>query len=219
MSDFAAARRAMVDCQLRTFDVSDRAVLAAFDVVPREIFVREVDRGLAYTDSRLHVGPPPGRALLTPMVLARLLRDAGVGLDESILDVAGGTGYSAAILSQLGGHVTALEESDAIADAARRCIQAGGFADLDVAVGRLDGGHMRNAPFKVIVVNGAMERDPEALLSQLAIGGRLVGFHHQGKLCRAVLYLRTDNQVSRRFLFEAGAPRLAAFDATPSFAF
>lgn len=112
MSDFAALRRTMVDCQIRTFDVTDHAVIARFLEVPREKFVPIELRELAYSDIALKIrAAKPGgeaRVLLPPMILARLVQGADVKPEDKVLDIASGTGYSTAILAELAKEVVTL---------------------------------------------------------------------------------------------------------------
>src|SRR5687767_8284101 len=130
MFDFAQARRNMVDSQLRTYDVTDLAVLAAMNEVPRERFVPAGREELAYLDQGLGVGPagPAGqRTMLAPMVLARMLQHLEVRPGERVLDVAGGLGYSAAVLARLGARVVALESDEALAAEMRRRLDGAGL--------------------------------------------------------------------------------------------
>jgi protein-L-isoaspartate(D-aspartate) O-methyltransferase len=223
MLDFAKARRMMVDSQLRTFDVNDLAVLAAFDEVPRERFVPAGREGLAYSDGDLPVTDGAGgaerRFMLAPMVLARMIQALELTPGERVLDVAGGLGYSAAVLARLGCTVFALESDESLAAAMRRRLAAAGIEGVAVAVGPLERGYSDAAPFDAILVNGAVELRPEALLRQLADGGRLACVEGRGRAAPAVLYVRAGDAFGARPLFDAAAPALAAFRAEPGFVF
>src|ERR1700751_6078005 len=120
MADFAHARRMMVEGQIRTNDVTERDLLAAFDEVPRERFVPERWQPIAYLDRDVPI--TGARCLPKPLVLAKLLQVAEVGEGDRVLDVGGATGYSSAILARLGGVVVALEEDDAVAASAARAL-------------------------------------------------------------------------------------------------
>ncbi len=111
MIDYAQARRMMVDCQLRTFDVNDNAVLDAFDTVPREAFVPPGREPFAYIDQTLRLDGANGesRCLPAPMVLARMIQALKIRPGAKALDVGTGTGYAAAVMAHLGAAVTALE--------------------------------------------------------------------------------------------------------------
>lgn len=218
MLDFAQARRNMVDCQIRTFDVTDRAVLAAMGEVPRERFTPAGIVDLAYLDRDLEIGTAAGetRLMLQPMVLARLLQALEIADGDRVLDVAGGLGYSAALLARLGARVTSLEADD---ESAARLRERLAGTDVDVRSGPIDGGVPGSDGFDAILVNGAVERTPSELIGQLKNGGRLVCIQTEGQSSRALLHVRTGSGASRRRLFDAVAPSLAAFRRAPGFVF
>ncbi len=143
MIDLAAVRRNMVDTQLRTYDVSSKRVLDAVDEVAREHFIPASMSALAYVDQSLTVKGDDGaeRALLQPMILARMIQSAGIEPGSTVLSVAGGTGYGAAVMAAMGAKVTLLEESESLAGAARRALAAAGSEPVTVVSGPLDGGH------------------------------------------------------------------------------
>jgi protein-L-isoaspartate(D-aspartate) O-methyltransferase len=214
----AARRRHMVDGQLRVVGVDDLALLAAFLDTPREGFVAPSRAGLAYLDSdQPALGSAQGRRLLAPSTLARLLQAAAVKPGDRALDVAGGSGYGAAILARLGARVTAIESDPGAAAAARRMLA--GTAGTEVIVADLAKGAPDRAPFDVIVVEGGFETPPETLLAELAEGGRLVGVETAGGAAEAALFERSAAGSSRRALFETSAATLEAFRRAPSFAF
>jgi protein-L-isoaspartate(D-aspartate) O-methyltransferase len=211
----AVLRRTMVDCQLRTFDIVDQRVLEAFETVPRENFVDAAQAALAYSDARLVVG---GRALLEPMVLARMLAEAGVKPTDRALDVGGARGYSAAILAELAASVVALEDF-AAADVAP---PAG--ARVQRVVGPLDQGWGAGAPYDFILVNGAVETNLAGLLSQLAPGGRMVAVVREpGQTGRASKAIRFDKlasgAVGEKWMFDAAAAPLEPFRRPAAFVF
>ena len=213
--EFAARRRHMVDSQLRTCDVTDQGLLAAFADIPRENFVQPAVASLAYLDRDVPALGGGDRLLLAPMTLAKLVQAANVRAGEKALDVAGGSGYGAAVLAALGAQVTVLED-DAGALAAAKTLLAG--KSIAFVAGALAEG-AAGGPFALILVNGAFERAPEKLLDQLAEGGRLVGVDASFRSPKAVLIERMSGVYSRRALFDATAPRLQAFRQIASFAF
>jgi protein-L-isoaspartate(D-aspartate) O-methyltransferase len=215
MLDMATARRMMVDGQVRTADVTDLRLIAAMLAVPRERFVPEP--ALAYLDRDIRVGD--GRALLKPMVLARLIQAAEVGEADHVLDVGCATGYSSAVLARLAGAVVALEEEAALADAAVGELRALGAANVAVRTGPLPAGWPANAPYDVIVINGAVEVVPEALARQLKPGGRLVGIHGRAPAGKAMIFRATAEGLGGRPIFDANAPLLRGFVAPPAFVF
>jgi protein-L-isoaspartate(D-aspartate) O-methyltransferase len=220
MVDFTQARRMMVDCQLRTFDVNDIPLLDAMDDVPRERFVLPGREELAYIDQDLLVGDgAEQRFMMTPMVLARLIQALDVEAGDKVLDVACGRGYSSAVLARLGASVTALESDPALADTAKQCLSAVGAEGVIVEAGPLDQGWAGRAPYDAILVNGALEIRPDHLLQQLAEGGRLVCVKGRGRAARATIYVRSGETFGERTLFDAAAPLLPAFQLKPGFTF
>ena len=215
MIDFAAARRNMVDGQVRTQDVTDLRIIDAFLQVPRERFVPADKQGLAYLDYEVPLGEgPKARRLLKPMVLAKLIQAAGVRATDRVLDIAGGTGYSAAVWARLAGEVVAVEEDAAMAKQAQKNLGSA----VTVTASALTAGSEASAPYDIILINGACEIVPRSLLNQLKDGGRL--------LCvmgatpgKATLYLRGGSEGSDRALFDASAPALPGFARVPAFVF
>ena len=191
MLDYAQARRNMVDCQLRTADVTDRAILAAMGEVPRERFVPAERVDLAYSDHAVALGDDmPGdgcRYLLAPMVLARLIQALELRADTRLLDVGCGFGYSSAVAARLAGSVVALETSDDLGSEARARLDESGVGDrVEIRTGHLDAGCPEAAPFDAILVNGSVESRPDTLLGQLVDGGRLACLMSNGRSGQAV---------------------------------
>ncbi len=220
MTDFAAARRMMVDCQVRTADVTDLRLIAAMLELPRERFVPDEKAALAYLDLDLPVGEGGrSRRLLKPMVLAKLIQLAEIGERDRVLDVGCGTGYSAALLARLAAQVVALEEDTALARRAGAAFAAAGAANLKVVSGALASGWPAEAPYDAILLEGATEIVPEALLRQLRHGGRLACVMGAGPGGKAMLYRAIDGEFSGRAAFEASAALLPGFAKQPSFVF
>jgi protein-L-isoaspartate(D-aspartate) O-methyltransferase len=216
--DFAAARANMVDCQLRTNRVKDGRLIHAFETVPRELFVPEPRRAIAYVDEDLEIAP--GRFLIEPMVLARLLQAADVAPDDLVLEIGGGSGYGTAILAQLGATVVSLESDKDLAAAAAEAQAQLGIDNVLMVAGPLAEGYDKQAPYNVIVINGAVSEIPEAITYQLAEAGRLVTVvRGDAEPGQAVLVERHGANVSRRVLFDAATPVLPEFAKTPGFVF
>ena len=209
-----SARFNMVEAQIRPSNVTDERILAAMNAVAREAFVPSASRALAYAD--VPVAVAPGRYLLDPRSFAKLVQLAGIGPDDRVLDVGGGTGYSAAVLARLSGDVVALEQdADLVRIASDLLTKAVG--KVEVMQGALIEG-VKGRQFDVIFVNGALDHVPETLLSQLAEGGRLVTVLKDGQ-SRAWLYLKENGQVGRRPGFDADVPVLAGFKKAVGFVF
>lgn len=167
--NFEAMRRTMVESQLRTTGVSDPRVVAAMAETPRERFVPAERRALAYTDRPVTLGE--GRALNPPEATGRLLTAADVRPSDHVLIVGAATGYTAALLARLAGHVAALEEDPALLAQARESLAGVG---VDLVEGPLAQGWSAGAPYDLVVIDGLVEHVPDALVAQLKDGGRLV---------------------------------------------
>jgi protein-L-isoaspartate(D-aspartate) O-methyltransferase len=217
MFDATTARRFMVDGQIRTADVTDAALLDALLMVPREQFLPPALAPLAYLDADIPVGK--GRALLRPMVLAKLIQAAPINAGDRILDVGGATGYSAAILTRLGASVVALEEDADLAAAAKTALGAVGTTNARVVVGPLAAGWPAGAPYDGILLTGAAEVIPEVLGDQLKPGGWLIGVGGAPPACKGMLYRLTEGCLVGRPIFDAAATLLPGFRAPPSFVF
>lgn len=165
---FEPMRRAMVASQLRTTGVNDPRVVAAMGRVPRERFVPEERCALAYADAQVPLAP--GRALNPPMALGRMLAEARLRGSERALVVGAGTGYSAAVLAELVASVVALEEDDTLAADGRQALKG---SQVTLAKGPLAKGWPKSAPYDFILIDGAVEQVPQALIDQLADGGQM----------------------------------------------
>jgi protein-L-isoaspartate(D-aspartate) O-methyltransferase len=222
-ADFAQQRAKMVDGQLRTTDVTSAAVLEAMGSVPRELFVADARKPLAYLDDDIEIAPQrsgaPARYLMEPSPFAKLLQFADIKPDDSVLDIGSGTGYSAAVLARLAAKVTALESDAELADSAVSALASLGAANVMLVKGPLTAGYPANAPYDVIVLEGAVGEMPQALFDQLKEGGRLVAVEGYGNAGIARLYLKTNGVVSTRRAFNAAVKSLPGFEKTPQFEF
>ncbi len=217
MFDTAAARRMMVDGQVRTADVTNPELIAAMLAVPRELFVPPPLAGQAYLDADIALAK--GRVLLKPMVLAKLIQAAQIGDGDHVLDVGCGTGYSSAILSRIAGSVVALEEDAALAGQAREALAKLGAAHAMVATGPLTAGWPAAAPYDVILLNGATEVIPDVLGKQLKPNGRLACIFGRAPALKATIFRLIEGQLVGRAVFDAAAPVLPGFVAPPAFVF
>ena len=207
----------MVNGQIRAGGVVDKAVLAAFLEVARQRFVAPGHASLAYLDRGLPARGAKFRRLLAPMVLARMLQAVTVVPNDRALDVAGGSGYGAAILTAMGAKVVLLESDAGAADAAKAELH--GHVNVSVVVGPLDIGAAALGPFDLIVVEGAFGVFPESLIALIADPGRLVGIDASSEASQAVVYEKNGPGISRRALFETKADLLDGFKPGVSFAF
>lgn len=210
MQDFSLARRAMVDNQLRPEGVTDRAVLAAMGSVERERFVPESARALAYFDRPLKLAND--RSMMPPAALGRLLSELAPQPGERALIIGSGTGYSAALLRAIGLDVVALEADEALAAAA-------GGAGIETSTGELAKGWAKGAPYDLILIDGAVEEIPTALVKQLRDGGRLAGAIVDRGVTRLVIGRASGGAIGLRSLVDADVDELPGFERPRAFTF
>ncbi len=218
MVDFAAARLNMVDSQIRTNKVTDLRVIEAFETVPRERFVGEHLQGIAYVDEDLEVAQ--ARYLMEPMVLARLLQAAAPGPTDMVLDVACATGYSTAVLAGLAETVVGVDKDRGLVESANRTLNGLDIDNAVVVEGALADGYSKQAPYNVVLIQGAVTEVPAAIKAQMADGGRLVTVVvDEAGIGRATLIQRSGEVYSARVLFDAATPVLPGFERAPGFVF
>lgn len=215
---FAVSRENMIEGQLRPNRVLDEAVLGAMRTVPRERFVPRHLESISYVDEDIAVGS--GRYLPEPMVLARLLQEAGIGKTDIVLDVGCGTGYSTAVLGHIAATVVAIERDKVMAERAEALLRELNICNAVVIHQEdLGQGHAQG-PFDIILINGSVPAVPEKIKSQLADGGRLVTvLSSRGHMGSAVLITRTGETFTTRVLFDAATPTLAGFEEQKTFVF
>lgn len=221
MVDFAKARTTMVDCQIRTVDVTEYDVLDAFAAVPRETFAPDHLKPLAYIDEDILVSAPGSapRYVMEPGPLAKLVQLAEVQSTDKVLDVGTTTGYSAAILSRLAGSVVALESDEGLAATARANLTALDISNVEVVVGPLTEGFAAKAPYDVILLEGAVEVIPPALIDQIGEGGRIIAVVGAGLAAKAMIYTRSGGSVSGRPVFNTSVRTLPGFAKPKAFSF
>jgi protein-L-isoaspartate(D-aspartate) O-methyltransferase len=221
MSGFATARQNMVDGQVRPSDVTDIRILDAMLAVPREAFVPENRQALAYLDLDLDVseGGAAKRYLIKPAVLAKMLQAAEIKASDRVLVVGCATGYAAAIVAQLAAEVTATESDSALAAKAQALLAQNGCGNVAVRTAAPADGDSANAPYDVIVLNGATGIVPEQLYGQLRDGGRLVGVFATSRPSRAAIVAASHGDYGHRVLFDAAAPLLPGMELVPAFVF
>ena len=216
MIEFASVRQAMVENQIRSVKVDNEDLLEALREVPRELFVPERLRDVAYVDEDIRIDGD--RYMTEPMVLARLLQAGDIGPDDAVLVIGCTTGYSVAVTARLAAAVVGLDgDADMIARAETT------LARLEIYNGVVVCGDMRlgwpeQAPYDVIVIEGRCDEVPRALTEQLSPGGRLVAVCSEAAVGRAVVIRRDGaGNLSRRSLFDAFLPPLECFRREPEF--
>jgi protein-L-isoaspartate(D-aspartate) O-methyltransferase len=217
MTDFSAAREAMVDCQVRPSDVTRYAIIEAMLWAPREQFVAKSQRDVAYAGAEIVLAP--GRVLLEPRTLAKMLETASVGPGDLVLDLAPGSGYSTAIIARMAEAVIAIEPDPELAEWAQTLLSDLESDNAVVSQGDPAAGDAAHGPYDVIFINGAVESLPDGLGAQLKEGGRLVALFREGGVGKCCVLTRTGAGLAQRYVFDADAPLLAGFEKAAEFAF
>lgn len=213
MDGFTELRRVMVDCQLRTYDVTDRAVLAAADRVPREAFVPAELTHLAYLDQSVPL-PGTGRALMAPMVIARMIQVLDLQPGEAVLEYGGGSGFGAALMAEMGTHATLWEPDAAAFALAQAAVAKAGMSNVTLTAAR-----PAESSFDAVLVSGSCESAPETLFSLVKPEGRLIAIEGSGRAARVKLYQKSGETMTGRPVFDAAAPILQEFRRPPGFVF
>jgi protein-L-isoaspartate(D-aspartate) O-methyltransferase len=212
--NFDQMRRAMIASQLRTTGTNDPRVLAAMGEVPRERFVPEQRVSVSYADALVPL--KPGRQLNSPMALGRLLTEASPREEDRVLVVGAATGYAAAVMARLSGSVVALEEDPELAGAAREALAGTG---VELVEGALVEGHPAGAPYDLILIDGAVEFVPDALVRQLADGGRMAAALLEQGVTRLALGRRAGEGFGIAAFADAAAAILPGFVKPRAFTF
>ncbi len=215
MTDFALRRRMMVDTQVRPSDVTKFPIIDAMLRLPREEFVPDDKVEAAYVGENLVLDGR--RVLLDPRTLAKLLDALEISRSELVLDIGCATGYSSALMLPMAQAVVALEEDEELAKAAEAALARTGAETVVLVNGPLTEGAPQHAPYDVIIVQGAIEEFPQALVGQLREGGRVGAIFMQGALGVARLGIRHGDQIAWRDIFNAAAPVLPGFEKAQAF--
>lgn len=221
MTDYSVARKNMVECQLHPCGINSDRVLEAYNNIPRELFVSEAQRSIAYADYDLPLGHE--RFLMAPMIHARLVHAANIGAEDVVLDIGGATGYSAAVLSQLATTVVTVENQPDFVEHAKNALLSLDLLNILHNDCALNEGDKRHSPYDVILLNGAASFIPQGLIDQLAVGGRLCYIERLSAddLCGKAVMLtkRASGECDRKVLFETKGHFLSGFVKEHSFKF
>lgn len=216
MPNFAQRRTMMVDTQVRPNDVTKYPVIAAMLRSPREAFVPDARRDVAYSGENLNIAP--GRVLLEPRTLAKMIDALDLQPHDLVLDLGCGYGYCAHVLSQIAQAVVAVEGDVTLAGEAEARLSQHGADNVVVVHARPETGAPAQGPYDAILIEGAIELLPEAIADQLTEGGRIIALWQDGGLGTAQLGRKLDGRIAWRYAFNAYAPVLPGFDRRPEFA-
>jgi len=223
MTNFETQRHNMVESQVRTNDVTDRRISNAMREIPREEYVPASVRPLAYIEDdlvvRRELGPLPERAMLAPMVFAKLVQLAEIEPDDLVLDVGCGTGYSIAVLAQLAESVVGLEGDDALTERASTTLSDQGVDNAAIVTGPLTEGRPDQGPYDVIILEGRVPEVADSWRTQLKENGRLVAIVGERPMGKAIRFVRHGNDWSRSVAFDASAALLPGFEKEEAFEF
>ncbi|MDN5569167.1 MAG: protein-L-isoaspartate O-methyltransferase [Paracoccus sp. (in: a-proteobacteria)] len=215
MSDFAARRTMMVDTQVRPSDVTKFPVIDAMLDIPREEFVPASRRAVAYSGENLDIGH--GRVLLEPRTLAKMVDALDIQPTELVLNLGCGYGYSAAVMSRMAEAVVAIEDNAELAAEAETRLADAGIFNVAVLQAELTVGAPKQGPYDVILVEGAIEDVPAAILEQLRDGGRIAALFREGNLGIARIGHQLNGRITWRYSFNANAPMLPGFERARGF--
>ncbi len=206
----------MVDTQVRPSDVTKFPIIDAMLDIPREAFVPDALREAAYVGENLTL--PGGRVMLDPRTLAKMLDALNIQPNHVVLDLGCGLGYSTALAARLAEFVVGVEDDEARADEAQAILSTHDVDNAAVMAGPLSEGAAKSGPYDTIMIQGAVEEVPQALIDQLREGGHIGAIFAEGALGVVRIGHKTDGRINWRFSFNAGAPLLDDFKKTTAFA-
>jgi protein-L-isoaspartate(D-aspartate) O-methyltransferase len=182
-TDLASQRQHLVERIRASIDLSDARILQAFAEVPRHEFLSEAQREIAYEDRAVPLDD--GQTVSQPSMIAIMLQELACEPGQRALEVGAGSGYAAAVLGRLVSQVYAIELRPALAARARAALSRSGVSNVHVVEGDGSRGFADYAPYDRILVSAAPARIPDALVAQLAVGGKIaipVGDEHSQTL-------------------------------------
>lgn len=212
--DQRRARFNMVEQQVRTWEVLDARVLDVIGTVPREAYVPERYRNLAFADLEIPLGE--GRLMWKPVVEGRMLQALSIGPDDEVLEVGTGSGYTAAVLGKLGRMVTSLEIHPGLAEAAQERLRVQGVRNVNVLVADALA-HAPSIRYNAIAIGAAVAQVPKRFFDWLAPGGRLFVVRGQSPVQEAMLYTSHAGALVESSLFETDLAYLEGAAPPPRF--
>ena len=217
MPDYNARRLTMVDTQVRPADVTKFPIIDAMMAVPREAYVPDDKREVAYVGENIELSRD--RVMLDPRSQAKMLDALDIVPTDVILDLGCGLGYSTALLARLGETVVAVEQDPEMAAEAQRNLSEQGVDNAAVIAGDLNAGAAKHGPYDVIIIEGAVQRLPKSLTAQLRDGGRIGCIFMEGALGVARIGHCLNGHISWRYAFNASAPVVPGFELEQEFVF
>ncbi len=216
MSDYAKRRRMMVDTQVRPADVTKFPIIDAMLTVPREAFVPRDRMEAAYMSENIAIGG--SRVILEPRTFAKMLDALALGNDDLVLDLGAGLGYSSAVIAHIAEAVVAVEDDEARLSEAESLLAEHHADNVILHGGALSEGAPEHGPYDAILIEGAVEEVPEAIIGQLKEGGRMACLFMEGTLGVVRIGYKLDGGMSWRFSFNASAPVIPGFEKARAFA-
>ena len=218
--DLNQARFNMIEQQIRPWEVLDPQVLELLGVVRREDFVPLAHQALAFVDMEIPIGHAPDQVMLAPRVQARLVQDLAIRPTDKVLEIGTGTGYTAALMAHQAARVLSFEIDADLARQATANLQQAGLGNVTVRHADGSQGAPADGPFDVILLAGSVAEVPQALLEQLAVGGRLAAIVGEEPIMRATFITRSGpNSFVSAQPWDANAPRLRGFAEPSAFSF
>lgn len=216
--NFAAARKSMVDCQVRPNDVTDHALLSRIGSVPKEDFLPTGLKNLAYVEAELALAP--GRMVLTARDFSKLVQAAAITKTDLVLDLAVGSGYTSAILAGLAGMIVAVEQDEKLAASAEEALAKHDITNAAVITAPPAQGAQSQGPFDLIFIGGVIEQAPQALFDQLKDGGRLAAIVLENGVSQGVVFTQSHGVISKTAYFTSSAKSvLSGFEKETGFEF
>jgi protein-L-isoaspartate(D-aspartate) O-methyltransferase len=217
MTDYKTARTAMVDCQVRPSDVTKYPIIDALLSTPREAYVPDAIRPVAYAGEHISLGN--GRVLLDPRTFAKMLDALNVQPNELVLDLGCGLGYSSAILAKMAEAVVSVESDPDMAKVASETLSEQSVDNAYVALGDLASGNAKNGPYDAIILQGSVQTIPDTLIEQLKDGGRICALFQNNNHGECRIGYKSHGNVSWRTVFNATAPLINGFETIKEFKF
>lgn len=220
MIDFEAARRQMVDCQIRPNDVTDYDIIDAFLAIPRELFVPQSRKAVAYSDMDVALATEEeDRFLMQVTPFAKMLQAAAIKRTDVVLCIGSGSGYGAAVVSCLANSVIAVEADETLVSNSTETLVELGYDNIAVLHGDLKEGCVSEAPFDVICVEGSVNDLPSSLFGQLRNEGRLIVVEGEGLSGQIKVFSRHGDDISATNYANVAVPSLPGFEKTDEFVF